>query len=51
MNTCPECKSAKIVRDSEMGEITCKDCGLVLSEDIVDLSKEWRSFDSDQYAD
>jgi len=48
---CPECKSNKVIRDAERGEVSCKECGLVLSEDLVDLGKEWRSFDSDQFAD
>ena len=39
MNTvkCPECGSAKVARDEEKGEIICNNCGLVLSEDEVDL--------------
>jgi len=45
---CPECSSSKITRDDEKGEIICNQCGLVLSDDLVDLGKEWRSFDSDQ---
>jgi len=45
---CPECGSPKVARDDERGEIVCNNCGLVLSEDEVDLGKEWRSFDSDQ---
>lgn len=45
---CPECGSIKITRDEEKGEIVCNQCGLILSDDMVDLGKEWRSFDSDQ---
>ena len=46
---CPECKSNKIVRDSETGEVICQKCGLVVGEDTIDTGKEWRSFDSDQF--
>src|SRR3989344_2073223 len=45
---CPECGSLKIARDDEKGEIVCGNCGLIISEDEIDLGKEWRSFDSDQ---
>jgi len=44
---CPECSSTKLSIDEERGEMVCNGCGLVLSEDAVDLGKEWRSFDSD----
>ncbi|MFA4907556.1 MAG: transcription initiation factor IIB [archaeon] len=46
---CPECGSSKMRREAERGEIICQKCGLIVSEDMVDLGKEWRSFDSDQY--
>ena len=49
VDKCPECKSTKIRRDPEKGELICQDCGLVLSEDMFDSGKEWRSFDSDQF--
>lgn len=48
---CPECQSKKLIKDSDRGEIICQDCGLVISEDMVDMGKEWRTFDSDQYED
>ncbi|MCD6247183.1 MAG: transcription initiation factor IIB [Candidatus Diapherotrites archaeon] len=46
---CPECGSKKIRKDESRGEIICQKCGLVITEDMVDLGKEWRSFDSDQF--
>ena len=46
---CPECGSKKIRRDDSRGEILCSSCGLIINEDMVDLGKEWRSFDSDQF--
>ncbi len=46
---CPECGSKKLRKDSSRGEIVCEKCGLVITEDMVDLGKEWRSFDSEQF--
>lgn len=45
---CPECKGKNISRDYEKAEIICKDCGLVIDENIVDYGPEWRAFDTDQ---
>ena len=47
MSACPECKSDKVRRDPDRGEMICNNCGLVLGEDEVDFGKEWRSFDAD----
>lgn len=47
---CPECGSTNIVRDYERGEMICRECGLVLSENIQDMGPEWRAFDADQKA-
>lgn len=43
---CPECGSKKIFRDKTRGEIVCQSCGLVIEEGMVDVSQEWREFDS-----
>ncbi len=45
---CPECGSEHIIRDYERGELICGDCGIVLSENIIDQGPEWRAFDSAQ---
>ncbi len=45
---CPECGSKSLIRDYGKAEIFCGDCGLVVSENIVDLGPEWRAFDSEQ---
>ena len=45
---CPECKSTKIVQDPVRGELICQDCGYVFSESMVDVSQDWRAFDSEQ---
>ena len=44
---CPECASKNIYRDQERGETTCRDCGLVIEDRMVDFSQEWRDFDDD----
>ena len=41
-NKCPECGSAKIMRDNERGELVCQSCGLVVSDEMVDMSKRWK---------
>lgn len=41
---CPQCGSPELVRDEEMGEIVCSECGLVILEDMLNRSPEWRAF-------
>ncbi|MEM5829839.1 MAG: transcription initiation factor IIB [Candidatus Aenigmatarchaeota archaeon] len=45
---CPECGSINLIEDPNRGEVICKDCGLVLKEEIIDTGQEWRAFDSEQ---
>ncbi len=45
---CPECGSKKFTEDPQRGELICSKCGLVLKEEIIDRSQEWRAFDSEQ---
>lgn len=45
---CPECKSERIVRDYEKGELLCSGCGLIITENIQDMGPEWRAFDAEQ---
>jgi len=42
---CPECGSNELIYDPEKGEVVCLRCGAVVEENIVDLKKEWRSFE------
>lgn len=46
---CPECKSDRVRRDTDTGEVVCQKCGLVISAEEIDEGKEWRSFDSGQF--
>jgi len=42
---CPFCKAINgFVEDTKSGDIVCTECGLVLSERIIDLGSEWRNF-------
>ncbi len=45
---CPECGSTYQSRDYSRAELVCKNCGLVIDEDLIDYGPEWRAFDSDQ---
>lgn len=41
---CPRCGSLEVIMDQENGEEVCGRCGIVISEDMVDLGPEWRAF-------
>lgn len=45
---CPECGSTNLKNHSERGELVCNDCGLVIDENRVDESPEWRAFNEEQ---
>jgi transcription initiation factor TFIIB len=45
---CPECSSKHIFKDYSRGELVCKNCGLVIDENLIDHGPEWRAFDSEQ---
>lgn len=47
---CPECSSVQLSINRERGEITCKDCGFVIEEKMVDFSQEWTEGDADDAA-
>jgi transcription initiation factor TFIIB len=48
INACPECGSDRLVRDYEVGEIVCMDCGVVVATKLADRGPEWRAFDDEQ---
>jgi transcription initiation factor TFIIB len=45
---CPECGSINLLRDSDTGEITCGNCGLVLDERTLDDGAEWRAYSQEE---
>ena len=51
MVKCPECGSENVVRDSRTGEYVCKKCHVVMSEDQIDMGKDWRSYENSDKQD
>ncbi|MCW4033325.1 MAG: transcription initiation factor IIB [Candidatus Bathyarchaeota archaeon] len=47
---CPECSSLNFIRDYDIAEIVCMNCGYVIDENIADTRPEWRAFDNEQRA-
>lgn len=45
---CPECGSTDLREHSDRGELVCSNCGLVIDEDRVDETPEWRAFNEEQ---
>ncbi len=50
-NRCPQCGKRSLVEDLNTGEISCSNCGFVVSERAVDSGPEWRSFGDEKGAD
>lgn len=44
IDKCPECGSTRLIKNFERGEIVCADCGLVITEKLIDMGPEWRAF-------
>src|SRR5438874_2705729 len=42
--SCPECRVGRLVLDRARGEVACDQCGLVVSEGMIDQGPDWRSF-------
>lgn len=43
-NSCPACGSTKIISDKDTGETVCSECGIVLTETVMDTGPEYRAF-------
>ncbi len=43
-DVCSECGSNNIIHDEESGEIICSNCGLVITQTIINKGPEWRAF-------
>ena len=37
-----------MIYDPNRGEVICSQCGLVITDGLVDRGPEWRAFDSDR---
>ena len=44
---CPSCGQNKVITDDKVGESYCTYCGFVISENMVDMDAEYRSFSND----
>ena len=47
-NICPECNSTDFDYNHSRAEVTCKHCGLVIDENMIDHGPDWRAFNHDQ---
>lgn len=47
-NICPICHTNIIIHDYSTGENVCKNCGLVVYNDTVDLGREWTAYDTQE---
>ncbi len=45
---CPECGSTEFYHDPKTGELVCARCGLVIEDNMIDTTQDWRAFDSEQ---
>ena len=45
---CPGCGGLDNLFDQNRGELICSNCGMVITEKLIDKGPEWRAFDSDQ---
>lgn len=41
---CPQCGKRTLVEDTNTGELSCSNCGYVVTERSIDQGPEWRSF-------
>jgi transcription initiation factor TFIIB len=46
---CPECGSTHIVVDDERGELKCGNCGLVITDSLIDSGPEWRAYSPEDF--
>jgi transcription initiation factor TFIIB len=45
---CPECGSTHILIDEARGELKCGNCGLVITDSLIDSRPEWRAFSPEE---
>jgi len=48
ITNCPECGGESLIEDYDQGEIICRDCGLVISENVMNRGPEWRAFTKEE---
>ncbi len=42
---CPECGGINLKVNEDVGEVICRDCGLVIEDKMIDFGQEWREFE------
>jgi transcription initiation factor TFIIB len=47
-NKCPKCRSEELIIDQNRAELFCNNCGLVIDDNQIDYSPEWRAFNHEQ---
>ena len=47
-NLCPECGNQNLIVDVFRAEMICNDCGLVLSQKMIDSGPDWRAFSTEE---
>jgi len=48
---CNICKGDRTVTDAESGEVICRNCGIVISDRVLESRPEWRAFTSEEASD
>ena len=48
---CPQCGKRTLVEDANTGELSCSNCGYVVTERSIDQGPEWRSFGDEKGED
>ena len=41
---CPECNGQQFITDPTAGETACGSCGLIITENMIDKTPEWRAY-------
>ena len=45
---CPGCNNERAITDPDSGEVICSKCGRVLSDKLLEMGPEWRTFAADE---
>jgi transcription initiation factor TFIIB len=48
---CPQCGKRTLVEDANTGELSCNNCGYVVTERAIDQGPEWRNFSDEKGED
>ena len=41
---CPECGGCQFITDDAVGETVCNSCGLIVHDNMLDKTPEWRAY-------